>query len=1128
MMIPTYLPRVALTPELRRSDHLTRERVTIFLDIAGFTGLSERLARHGTAGTEQLGAIIRRVIGGSIDIVAARGGDALAFGGDAITVAFAGWDEAVLAAGEVVGLVAEASGTTSLAGPVELSVRVGVSGGEVMSLVCAAESRHVIVHLGDGLDRAVAAAERAGPGQVMVDSIELGPLVADPPAGDPPTWAARTLHPVTASRIAAGSPPPDEHRRITTVFLSIPATGIAELEAFVVAATDLVTRMGGDVLQCTGGDKGILLIAAFGVPVAHPDDAGRAVHAVERLRGMTDLPFAAGVSTGLAFTAAFGGETRRFASVLGDSTNLAARLMAAAAEGTTLIDAATAAGSTVELGPRRTIAVKNRAQPAEVVEVLGLLRAAAEFTADGETPLVGREAELAAAERLLDSDGGALHLVGDAGMGKSRLAAEIARRAEVRGIPVRGGRFEAFGGGRPLGPFLAMVDTAAIAAVRPGDEALAPLIDHTLPDTPATAALSGEERSQLARRLTADLLLARPGLLVVEDLHWADDESRLLLADLGSTSLPLVTTSRADPGLGGTTVVLDDLSPGELRTVALDTWGRLGGVDLPPDYLDALVERAAGSPLFAQTVTELVRRSYRPGLPLPDVPLPDQLLPFLTSRLDALGDGAQATALRMAVLGRPVRAAGLAQVFALDPEDVDRDLALLVGSGIARPSAGGYATLRHDSVGRALLGRASHADRAPLHALVCRYLVNMGEPARDVAAHLEHCDLPELEPGVYRSARDEARSAWLLKEAHHWAELALTERADLLALAELEQQLGRYGDAEERLRGLDDEDAERLLGRIAFETGRPAEAVEHLQAAERAGLSGADIEWPMVMALCDLGRFGEARARTEAALATDDPGRRLDALANLGVVEARDGDLERAAAALEEARALAAELGHTLRLAIVTSDLAGVRYESKRFAESTVLLEEAAALAERLGTRRQVAMALGNVAHLRRAGGDLDGAARAAVASIEASLAIGDVGIALDVIQTPIDVAEIRGDRQLAGRWWREHALLEERLGRPHDCAISWFRYAAVTGDRTSLAAAEAAAEGLDTEELTLHRARAEAAVAGRYGLPPEAETATLDLPPIDADLPAATPEIVDALFARVAVRLDQLTAVHV
>ena len=181
MMIPAYLPRVALTPELRRSQYLTRERVTIFLDIAGFTGLSERLARHGTAGTEELGAIVRRVIGGAIDIVAAHGGDALAFGGDAITVAFAGWDEATLAADEVVALVAAASGTASLAGPVELSVRVGVAGGDVTSLVCAAESRHVIVHLGDGLDTAVAAAGPGGPGRVVVDSRRSGPLAPDQP-----------------------------------------------------------------------------------------------------------------------------------------------------------------------------------------------------------------------------------------------------------------------------------------------------------------------------------------------------------------------------------------------------------------------------------------------------------------------------------------------------------------------------------------------------------------------------------------------------------------------------------------------------------------------------------------------------------------------------------------------------------------------------------------------------------------------------------------------------------------------------------------------------------------------------------------------------------------------------------
>ena len=484
-----------------------------------------------------------------------------------------------------------------------------------------------------------------------------------------------------------------------------------------------------------------MLIAAFGVPVAHPDDAARAVHAVGRLRARTALPFAAGISTGLAFTGAFGGEARRFASVLGDSTNLAARLMAAAAPGITLVDDATAATSGARLGEPRSIAVKNRAEPAEVAEVLGLA-AAGEFADDGETPLVGRAVELAAAERLLDAGAGELHLVGDAGSGKTRLAAEIARRAAVPGRDVRVVRFPPFGGGRPLGPFLDVV----------GDRGV-----------PATARLSPRERAELTRQLAADALTGMGGVLVVEDAHWADDESRAMLASLDPARICLVTAGRDDPSLAGETIELADLPAADLRTIALDTWGRLGGVDLPAAYLDEIAERAAGSPLFAQTVTELARRGYRPGVPLPEVPLPDRLLPFLTARLDALGDAVQATALRMAVLGRPVRPQKLAEVFGLDAAEADH-VVLLVDAGIARMSDG-HAVLRHGSVGRALLGRASHADRSPLHALVCRYLLGIGASPRDVAAHLEHCEIPGLQPDTYRAARDEAAALWALREA---------------------------------------------------------------------------------------------------------------------------------------------------------------------------------------------------------------------------------------------------------------------------------------------------------------------------------------------------------------------------
>ena len=85
-------------------------------------------------------------------------------------------------------------------------------------------------------------------------------------------------------------------------------------------------------------------------------------------------------------------------------------------------------------------------------------------------------------------------------------------------------------------------------------------------------------------------------------------------------------------------------------------------------------------------------------------------------------------------------------------------MSLLAEAGIAQ-SAGGRESLmrlRHPAVANALLARASHADRAPLHERVCRYLVGAGAPASEVARQLEHCDLPDLERHWYRAARLEA------------------------------------------------------------------------------------------------------------------------------------------------------------------------------------------------------------------------------------------------------------------------------------------------------------------------------------------------------------------------------------
>ena len=1172
-----YLPAVASHPAVSRGEPLTRDAVTLFLDIAGFTGLSERLARQGTAGTEQLGGIVRQVIGGALDIAVGHGGDALAFGGDAITVAFggdeAGWSQAARCAADVIALVEATSAGLAAPEPAEITVRVGISGGRVTSLVVPGESRHVIVHLGPGLDRAVAAAGRSEPGGLEVAREQLTrSLILE--HGPVPPWAPRVLHPVLASRVARAAPTPDEHRRVTTLFLALPETddrdagALRELSRFVAYAADTLTGAGGDILQCTGGDKGIVLFAVFGAPVAHPDDAARVVHAIERLRRNTGVSFAAGVATGLAFAATFGGRSRRFVSALGDTTNRAARLMAAAAPGSTLIDESTrdAVDSRVRVGEIQPLTVKNRREAVMVAVVAGIERPQGAFETDGDTPLVGRADELAAAERLFDraaAAGSALHLVGEAGCGKSRLAAEIARRADVRGLAVRAGRFEAFGTGQPLGPLAAVVRdrpgcspitsaddlAAAIDEVRPGDRSLLPLVGPLVgapaPETAATAQLSDEERSELGRKLICDLLCAcsTPTLLLLEDLHWADEPSLRLLADLvprlAETPVLLVTTRRpGDLALDPPGVEVGDMTPDQLASIVRDTWGRLGGAELPQEYVDGLVARASGSPLFAQTVTEVVRRGYRPGVPLPQPPMPDALLPFVTARLDALGDSAQSTALRAAVLGRPTSSLELATVFECDVSEVAEDVSLLAEAGIAQ-SAGGRESLmrlRHPAVANALLARASHADRAPLHERVCRYLVGAGAPASEVARQLEHCDLPDLERHWYRAARLEAVARWALEDARHWGELALraaaadVASADALALAELEQQLGEHARAAARLEGLEGPDVERLLGRIAFETGHPATAVDHLERAERGGARGPAVSWPLTMALCELGRFEDARQRAEVQLAAaqGDPQMRLDALANLGVVEFREGDMIRASHVLEEAQEIAAELGDVLRLAHVTGDLAGARFQTGRLAEAVSLLDDAAALAERLGARRLVTMVLGNVTHLRLAGGDLDGAARAAVASADAALAIGDVAIALDRLQVPAVVAELDADFGRAAHWWRDHASLEERLGRPHDAAVSWLRCATTLAAGGHLGEARLAVEraavvagGAEIPEIADYRIRAEEAIAGRYQPPPEAETAAIELPLLDADLPVVTPEVVDELFARIGRRLD-------
>lgn len=1190
-----FSPRIASESGFRTSGGVTRSVVTMFVDIAGFTALSERLAQLGTAGTEQLGEIIRAALGRAMDVVDEMGGDTLAFGGDAITVVFVGdnaWGRAQIVGERILGIVAGLNGRSSLIGPIDLSVKVGIAAGRVTSTVCSRDGRDAIVHLGPGLDRAVAAEGRALPGTLVTDRVgdaisgadsrgdTAQPVSPDELRAD----ARRLVPPLLAARLDRGLALRDAHRVATPVFISLPPVddrdpvALAALRSTVNTTGALFDELGGELVHCVGGDKGLVLFGLFGLVVAHADDSARAIHLVERLRSTIDIPIRVGISTGLIFVGAVAGERRAFVGVLGDSVNQAARLMGVAEPGQTVVESRTrrAAGDAVVVEPARMVAVKGKAEPLAVYTVAEVTGRQGSFTAS-ETPITGRDREIdeivVRAVRCVAQAGEFVSVVGPAGAGKTRVVDEAANRLDLLGVRVERARFDGYGIGGPYGPFRSLVcrrigvDTSVAVdpwalhgALEEGLSAvgispavasmLGPVFGVGFDESDLTSAPPAAERSELARAVVVDLLrsVEAPTVLVLEDVHWADEASAAVLSGLaegaGASRLSVIATSRSADVLGGGSesdgpsvrrpVVLAELDAASLTTIVRDTWTTLGGTAIDDEVVAQIVERAAGSPLFAAVVCALVRQSWTPGQPVPEVPLFEELLGFLTERLDQLPVDLRDLMLRTSIVGRATTTDELSEMFDLEAAEVDRQLKRLCSAGFLRSGADGFEPI-HATLSEACREGATHAARVPLHRSVAGWLIDRGRSAREIAGHLEHAPQADSSVDWFRAARRDAWGTWSLREARHWAELAASRSAsspeDVLDIAELDLVLGNYPVAEARLRALDPnmsvvEDRSRrshLLGKLAFETGRPEAAVGLLEQAELDGARGPELEWPMTMALCDLGRFDEAERRARIGIDAADPATRLDSLANLGVALVRRGDLDGSKDALERAAALAEDIGDLMRLVHVIGDLAGVNFEGGDLGAAVALLGRAAGLAQRLGAHRAMTMALGNQAQVRLAAGDLEGAERSAAAAVRAALRLPDPGMALGLLETPLVVAEVRGAFREAERWWRRHSSSELQLGRPHESAISQLRLAALHAQGGATAEAEeclvAAQRLLTSIDSTLDAVeqleRAKAAIGGDYRPPIETGSIeiAIELPPLDASIPELTSREIDLLL---------------
>ena len=509
---------------------------------------------------------------------------------------------------------------------------------------------------------------------------------------------------------------------------------------------------------------GDALLVIYGAPVAHEDDAQRALltalemHAalpslLEQIGPAAEhLTIHVGVNTGKVVAGRVGSDAQADYSVLGDSVILAQRLESVCPSGQTYVGPSTyeLCQDEFDFESVGELTLKGKLKPVEGFRLVGRRRAG---TAT-ERPLVGRSTELAVVDEVLDAvEGGTgvlLSLSGEPGGGKSRLLAEARTRATGRGLRWLPARCLSYGSALPYWPFADLLRQALGLRVEdPPEETRARLWD-VLP----SATMVGAERllglpvepvgPEQARREVHDALAAwltmlaerSPVVLSIEDVHWADTATLEVLGELVRTTRSLgvgvVVTCRPE---GDETVAalsadadrrhldVGPLSPGAVAELAGDVLSLPVGSEL----LHLLTERTHGNPLFVEELCRSLQETgalvptsagtdLRPGYDVESVP--GTVERVFSARVDALPPHALELLSTCSVVGRVSRLSLLTAVVEDDPRST---LELLVETGLLdrvvdsdEPAMAFHHALLHDVV----YGRILRKQKRALHRRV--------------------------------------------------------------------------------------------------------------------------------------------------------------------------------------------------------------------------------------------------------------------------------------------------------------------------------------------------------------------------------------------------------------------------
>jgi class 3 adenylate cyclase len=532
------------------------------------------------------------------------------------------------------------------------------------------------------------------------------------------------------------------------------------------AAADAIERFGGYVAQYLGDG----VMAFFGYPVAHDNDAERAARAglaiLDAISRLNEQPAHAKLAARIGIdsgTVVVGKGAGQDADVYGDAPNVAARVQAAAEPGTVAITAAThrLVSGLFVVEDSGTEAFKGIERPIQLYRVIRLSgmrgRLGAAAAARGMTPFIGREEELRLLmtrwERVRDGEGQVVTIVGEAGIGKSRLVRRF--REEIAADPhtwvecatapffqntpfysvadMLQQNFHWTGNQNVAQRLAALEASLALAGIKPSEAMplIAPLLELPIGSKyPPSSLAPDQQRKRLLATLVAwtfGAAKAQPLVIATEDLHWADPstlELTQLLVEQGARArLLLLYTARpqfrAQWPLRAhhTQITLNRLSSGNVRAMVEEVAAQK---TLSEETIATVVERTGGVPLFVEELTRAVIESDNPGLAGRKIPV--TLHDSLMARLDRLGPAKEVIQIG-AIVGSDFSYELLHAVHPIAEEDLQRalrnlaDAELVYVRGIPPDAAYHFKhALIRDAAYEALL----KSRRKELHRLVAR------------------------------------------------------------------------------------------------------------------------------------------------------------------------------------------------------------------------------------------------------------------------------------------------------------------------------------------------------------------------------------------------------------------------